>query len=402
MPIVKVPSEQLEIGMYVSSLDRPWSETPFEFQGFEIRNTHELVELQRLTDHVFIIVPDEEIELYGADSVKEVRPYTDFIGHVDYELESTAAEEIEAVHESHEEIVDLVADVEQMAATDGALNTQRVGRAIDVMVSSVTSNPDAFIWLSQIKHFDSYIYRDSLNSAVWAAAIGRELGMRPEHLQMLATGAMLMDVGKTKLTRELLNKSTRLDRHEWDAMKAHVGYSVEILEHSSNIPLEVIEMVRTHHERMDGSGYPNALRKGQIPLFGQIAGIVDFYVSVTSPRPYAPVVAPTVATEMLYEQKGRHFDEMLVQAFIKVLNTFPTGSLVELSSGEVGIVLSQNPRSRLRPTVVLLLDPNKLPLDTEQVIDLAARTENRENDPLVVAKSLPDGAFGLNIDQIHL
>jgi HD-GYP domain-containing protein (c-di-GMP phosphodiesterase class II) len=185
-------------------------------------------------------------------------------------------------------------------------------------------------------------------------------------------------------------------------MKSHVERGVHILSKCRDLNSEVLDIVKTHHERLDGSGYPAGLTRNQIPLFGQMAGIVDFYVSVTTPRPFAETISPSNAIQMLYEQRNRYLDETLVEHFIKVLGTYPTGSLVELSSGEVGIVVSQNPSLRLKPNVMLLLDPKKQPYGAQPIVNMAQYTYGREEQPVTIVKTIHEGKYGLNVGELSL
>jgi HD-GYP domain-containing protein (c-di-GMP phosphodiesterase class II) len=185
-------------------------------------------------------------------------------------------------------------------------------------------------------------------------------------------------------------------------MKAHVEHGVRILSDQPDISSGVLDIVRTHHERLDGSGYPATLQGYQIPLLGQIAGIIDFYVSVTSPRPFAKAISPSNAIYMLYQQQGRYFSELIVRNFIQALSTYPTGSLVELSSGEVGVVISQNPGLRLRPNVVLILDPDKRPYESYPIINLADHNDDRTGIALNIRKTLADGEYDVRIEDLAL
>src|SRR5690606_31934066 len=196
----------------------------------------------------------------------------------------------------------------------------------------------------------------------------------------------------------LLNKKERLSDSEWAIMKTHVEHGVRTLSEDSDVSPEVLDIVRTHHERLDGSGYPGALKGDAIPLLGQIAGLVDLYVSLTTPRPYANAVSASNAVYMLHQQSGQYFSEVLVKYFIQAISTYPTGSLVELSSGEVGIVISQNPGLRLRPNVVLLLDANKEAYGSFTVVNLIDYSRNGK--PVNISKTLPEGAYGLSIEEM--
>jgi HD-GYP domain-containing protein (c-di-GMP phosphodiesterase class II) len=401
MPVTRISTAELEVGMFVSSLDRPWSETPFLFQGFPVRDKAEIEELKKLCRHVYIMIPDEEIELSSRPSLRKIEAvYPDIIGRRRYEVTRSANEELHAVHGSHEEISHLMLEIEDALKQDKELDLSMITNSIEFMVDSIERNPDAYIWLTRIKKFDSHIYKDSLSSSVWATTLGRELGLERDKLNALAMGALFMDIGKTALPGKLLNKIERLSDDEWALMKSHVEHGVRILSENDDTPADVLDIVRTHHERLDGSGYPAALRGNEIPLLGQIAGIIDFYVSVTSPRPYAKAVSPSSATYMLYQQQGRHFSDLLVRSLIQALSTYPTGSLIELSSGEVGVVISQNPGLRLKPNVVLLLDPDKSPYGSYPLINLADYNHGHIGNPVNIKKALADGEYGIRIEEL--
>jgi HD-GYP domain-containing protein (c-di-GMP phosphodiesterase class II) len=401
MPVRKISTVELEVGMFVSSLDRPWSETPFLFQGFPVREAAEIEELKQLCRYVYIMVPDEEIELSSLSSRRKPEAvYSDLIGRKRYEITKSAREELRVVRSSHELISHLMLEIEDALRADKELDLQTITNSIEFMVESIERNPDAYIWLTRIKKFDSHIYKDSLSASVWATTLGRELGLERDKLNALAMGSLFMDIGKTALPAALLNKTERLTDDEWALMKSHVEHGVRILSENEDSPADVLDIVRTHHERLDGSGYPAALRAHEIPLLGQIAGIIDFYVSVTSPRPYARAVSPSNATDMLYQQQGRYFSDLLVRSLIQALSTYPTGSLIELSSGEVGVVVSQNPGLRLKPNVVLLLDPDKSPYGSYPIINLADYTPGQTGNQVNISKALADGEYGIRIEEL--
>ena len=403
MPVKKISTADVEIGMYVSSLDRPWIETPFLFQGFPVRDQKEIDKLKELCTHVFIVMPDEEIVLSGIPSrLREESIPPGLIGQKRYEVTSAAPDEVKKVRGSHQEIVGLMMEVENILRGEGELDMPAIKKSVDVMIESVERNPDAYLWLNRIKKFDSHVYRDALNASVCATTLGRELGLERGKLNALATGTLFMDIGKTALPTEVLNKTDRLSDDEWALMKSHVEHGVRILSESADVSADVLDIVRSHHERLDGSGYPAALKGNEIPALGQIAGIVDFYVSVTTERPYAKVVSPSNAIYMLYQQQGSFFSETLVRHFIQAISTYPTGALVELSSGEVGVIISQNPGLRLRPNVVLILGPDKQPYGSYPIVNLFDYTCKNSGDPVTVQKTLADGTYGIRLEELSL
>jgi HD-GYP domain-containing protein (c-di-GMP phosphodiesterase class II) len=403
MAVKKIPVSEVEVGMFVSSLDRPWRETPFQFQGFPISGKAEIDQLNALCRDVYIVVPDKEAVPGTTHAVPQAQPSSHpKVSHKHYEVGVPARDEVLAVHGSHADTVGLLAEMNNILRKDKVLKLSMMKKSIATMVESIERNPDAYIWLTRIRKFDSYICRDALSASVWATAVGREMGLDRDKLNVLATGAMVMDIGKMALPETLLNKKDRLSDDEWTLMKSHVERGLHFLAEAEDVPADVLDIVRTHHERLDGSGYPAVLKGDDIPLLGQIAGLVDFYVSVTTARPYAQAMSSTEASYMLYQQQGRLFSESLAGCFMQAISTYPTGSLVELSSGEVGIVISQNPGLRLRPNVVLLLDPDKHPYDAYPVVSLADYTFGNTSRPVAVMKTLADGQYGIRVEELAL
>ena len=209
-----------------------------------------------------------------------------------------------------------------------------------------------------------------------------------------------MDIGKLLLPEELVHQAHRLSHEEWETMKTHVKLGVDLVNSKTNIDPEIIQVIETHHERINGGGYPLGLHGSEIPLLGQVAGIIDQYVAVTSPRPFSKPISPSHAEQMLYKQKGIHFDTMLVEYFIQALSTYPTGTLVELSTGEVAIVKSQHHSSHLKPDLILLLDKNKKSIGTYTYISLDAYIIN--DLPVTITRSIADGEYGIIIDNLNI
>ncbi len=185
-------------------------------------------------------------------------------------------------------------------------------------------------------------------------------------------------------------------------MAGHVGHGLEILKECGVLNQDVIDMVAHHHERYDGSGYPNGLTRDEIPPFARIAGIVDTYDALTTKRHYAKAVSPSDAIKLLYEAREEDFQAELVESFIQAIGIYPAGTLVELSSGEVGVVVAEYRTRRLRPKVMLLLDANKNKLATSKLIDLQETTDGSGAPSLSIKKSLEPEAYGIDLSVVKL
>jgi HD-GYP domain-containing protein (c-di-GMP phosphodiesterase class II) len=195
------------------------------------------------------------------------------------------------------------------------------------MVQSLFRNRDAMSWLARMRDKDDYLYNHSLAASVWALAFGRHLGLDQDTLRSVGMGAMVLDIGKTKLPLSLLNKTGKPEQSEWRVLRDHVRLGLEILDKDSNADACMKSMVALHHERLDASGYPNALNGEAIPLAGRIAAIVDSYDAMTSSRPYARGLSTYDAVRELKRLSRTHFQPELVELFIQAVGVFPTGTL---------------------------------------------------------------------------
>lgn len=418
--IIEVPVADLKIGFYVSRLDRPWAESPFLFQGFEIETEEDLARLRELCSLVQIEVsaPDAEEILaarrkHGGKPSSQIRsdPLSEISGRLTARMATVPEKdsvplktELTKAKTAFSEAKLGVTDLFDRLRRGGALDVRMLETVVDSMVHSVFRNREAMGWLARMKNKDDYLYNHSLAAAVWALAFGRHLGLDKDTLRSLGVGAMLLDVGKTKLTDELLKKVGKPAESEWRDIRAHVGYGLDLVEKDPKADERVKIMIRTHHERMDGSGYPQGLNCDAIPLIGRIAGIVDSYDAMTSDRVYAKGRSTYDAVRELKRLSGSWFQPELVDLFIQAVGVFPTGTLVELNTGEVGVVVAQNRFRRLRPELMLILDANKRIRNEFSVIDLQMCQENNTsgNPGLWIIKGLEPGAHGIDPTEYFL
>ena len=213
---------------------------------------------------------------------------------------------------------------------------------------------------------------------------------------------MLLDIGKLKIPGQLLNKKEQLTEREFSLVKKHVDLSLKMASESSRtIPQPVVDMIAYHHERFNGNGYPKALQGTQIPLYARIAAIADCYDAITSQRVYAQPIAHATALKKMYEWRGYDFQPELIEAFIQSVGVYPTGTLVELTSGQVGIIIKENSGKRLRPQVLVILDRCKNQLEDFIEMDLSAHLD-ADNKTVDIARTLEAGAYGLDPETLYI
>ena len=426
---IKVDVNDLAVGMFVSGLDRPWTQTPFPLQGFYLRELDEIKELKAHCKHVFIDIakgsgpvatklktPSRQAEAKGPRVSRTSKAKIDVaplkIRRNQYIEKQPLKKEVSQARQLHQKVFGAVGQVIQQLDAGNDVPIEETKRVASDMVDSVLRNPDAFTWLSRVKELDEHTFSHSLRSAVWAIIFGRHVGMGKKDLDTLAMGVLLKDVGKVKLPRELLALPKRTAAQEAEFEK-FVGYGVDILRQTPQMEPRVIAVVKGHCERVNGSGFPGQLKGDKIPLLAKIAGIVSFYDEITHPRGEKYPLSPSKAVAKLYSCRDTEFQEELVVEFIRGIGLYPTGTLIELSTGEVAVVVEQNFERRLKPQVLIVLDSYKQAMSKPLLLDLAEDDKRKqalvdsgkkrldEVDKIDIAQDLELGSYDIDLEKIR-
>jgi HD-GYP domain-containing protein (c-di-GMP phosphodiesterase class II) len=398
----EVSVEQLQFGVYISELDRPWQGTPFMFQGFILNNDRQLEALKQYCKKVIIDLekgPDvDERKLQGATTggLKAPSVLTSIKEKVRYEEQASVQVELPRARAAHSKTEVVFQDMLGAVKAGKAIDAPRVREAVTSMTDSVVRNPDAMLLLAKMKEKGERNLDRAVGVSIYMITFGRFLQLPREQLDLLGMLGLLQDVGKMRLPADLLEKTESLSDAELGVCKQHVTHSVSILQETTGIPPELPGLAGLHHERYDGSGYPKALKGPQIGLFGTIAGLVDCFDALTHPRPYGEALAPSNALSMLYNWRDTRFDGPLVEQFIQCIGIFPVGAIVELNSGEMGIVIAQNLARRLQPRVMVVLDASGNPKKPQTILDLARDPKINADTPYRIKRTLEKGS--VNID----
>lgn len=393
--LVKIPSSDLAMGMHVAKLDRPWLETPFLLQGFPVEKQEDLDALRTICEYVYIDV----LKTHYLTPDLRTNPIAPGTPTTRYETTTSIEQEIRSANEAYQkslaEIKNLLTQISNGAdSVQAKLVKQHVRECVD----SIERNPSAMMWLTRIKHADQYTAEHCVNVGVLAMTLGRHLGVNRQQLEMLGLAGVLHDVGKMKLDQDILFKKSRLTETEFNHVKQHTTLGKELLLSDPMLPAEVISAAHSHHERMDGRGYPEGLPESLIGFYARAVSIVDAYDAITSRRCYSPPRPSAEALKILYESGGTHFDQKLVVKFIESIGIYPPGSVVEMDSGEVGVVLSADPENRLLPKIALLRDANKKPVP-QRVIDLKLERATGTGIQHRIKTVLTDGAYDIDLEE---
>ncbi|TGD72955.1 HD-GYP domain-containing protein [Mangrovimicrobium sediminis] len=393
---VRTHVDDLQLGMFVADLDRPWIDTPFLMQGFTIKTVEELAALRQLCTTVDVDIglsqtPKNYDPLLTNGGAKRSRVVTQMFGGkrlVSYEDVFTFEQEMVSAEKVFRDYEVLVGDLYQGIARNGSVDMSAVRKTVDEVVDSIMRNADACMLLSAIRNKDSYSYSHAMASSILAAAVGRQIGLPIPDIKTLAQGSLLCDVGKLNISSRILNKNTPLSTEEVAIVRSHVDQGLELLSHSRGVSPEVLSIVAYHHERHNGSGYPNGTAGAEIPPMARIAGIVDCYDAMISDRAYARGVSPADAISKLYTMRDVDFQGELIEEFIQAVGIYPVGSFVALTDGRVGIVVTEHRRRRLRPRVMVLLDGEGMPATPGTYVNLLEETEDRLGRPLEILKGI--------------
>jgi len=265
------------------------------------------------------------------------------------------------------EVESLFSSVEKNFVSNAVKKIDSIKKLIRNVVDEIFHNRRVMLDIIDLRAYDDYTYNHSLNVAVLSTIIGISLGLNKEALNELAMGALLHDIGKMFVDKNILNKPGRLTPEEFEHIKKHSALGYDYMRNYFDISQNSKIIALQHHEQYNGNGYPNGLAGEEIMQYGRIACVADVYDALTSDRPYRKSMLPSDAIEFIMSGFGTIFDPKVVDAFTKKVAPYPVGTCLRLSSGEICIVVENREGTGLRP-VVRVVENNKM---TDRTIDLA-------------------------------
>lgn len=319
-----------------------------------------------------------------------------------YEDQVPVEEEIATIYPVYEQSQVVTRDIFDAIANEHEVDITAVSEVLDNMVDSIGRAPDALLWLAKLKKADGLAYNLALNVSITLMAFSSFLALPKELIKTAGIAGLLQDVGKVKLSTDVLLKKGKLTREEYEYAKKHVDESIAILKDNTDIPSEAIQMIAEHHERVDGSGYPLQLKGAQLSIQSQAAGLIDTYCAMTNHRSYAEGAYHQQALDEIHALAGKQFSEEMVDQLIQFMGIYPVSSLVEMNTGEVGVVIQQNQVRRLMPRVMLLLDSAKQRYRAPVVLDLINKPEAPSGGIYAIQKGIPADSYGLNPSDFYV
>lgn len=309
----------------------------------------------------------------GISSVYIQDEFDNNIPNIDVISEETRIETIKIVKQNFESL-------EQ----DRRINTRMVKQVVDNLIDELLANSNVLVNLADIRTFDDYTFAHSVNVCILSLMTGLSLAYNNLKLKELGTGALLHDIGKTRIDRAILNKSEPLTHEEFAEIKRHTEYGFEILRSYDDLSLLAAHVAYQHHERWDGKGYPRQLAGEDIHAYARIVASADVYDALLADRPYRPSYSVHQAITILHNMSGIYLDGRCVTALIANIAIYPVGSLIELNTGEIGIVVDNNKEAPTRPVVRILFDSHYHRSLREHEVDLSKLST------VIIAKALSD------------
>lgn len=274
--------------------------------------------------------------------------------------------------------------------------------AADTLAENMISRPATMMLAARMRDENDRVYQHGLGVAIYLTMLGRYLGFQREPLAELATIGMLLDLGKMDLEQSLLDKPGALDESEQKIMQTHVEIGVDKLRAGGVRSELVLRAIADHHERIDGLGYPNGRTGDEVTIYGKMAAIADGFVAMVGPRPYASTMSTYEALRTLFAEAGTRWHAPLVEQFVQSIGVFPVGSLIELATGEIAIVVEDNKFRRLEPKILVLTNRGKEQLKAPWSMDMMKHNFSIAPESVRILRGLADGAHGVHFREFYL
>ncbi|NDI86700.1 HD-GYP domain-containing protein [Undibacterium crateris] len=391
----KIEVSKLRVGMFVQELCGSWMDTPFWKKSFLLSDINDIQEIQKSKIREAWIDISKGLDVLTAQpAASVVRAEPEPKPEPPPVKSPPAPKVIESVSMADElgrasQIVN-----KSKQAVYSMFSEARMGKAVDMggaqalveeISDSVMRNPGALIGLARLKTKDDYTYMHSIAVCALMVALSKQLGLNDEQTREAGVAGLLHDIGKMMVPGDILNKPGKLTDEEFVSVKEHPAAGHKMLLDAQGVSAISLDVCLHHHEKMDGTGYPDRLKGEEISLFARMGAVCDVYDAITSNRPYKQGWCPAESLRKMAEWSKGHFDEKVFQAFVKSIGIYPVGTLVRLESGRLGVVVEQQVgKSLLMPKVRVFFSIKSMSYIAPELLDLAGpglqdKIANRED-----------------------
>ncbi|MDV6347332.1 HD-GYP domain-containing protein [Nitrosomonas sp. Is35] len=400
--IKKVQASEVRLGMYIHELRGNWLEHPFWRKSFKLVQQKDLDKLVSCDmDEIWIdtgkgldVAPTETglVEnLKPADKTSPVStitpeaspppsppPVKKPVARVSVE------EELENAKKLQKKTKDAVTSMFSDVRMGKALEIEGAESLVEEINQSMERNPNALLTLIRLKNVNEYTYMHSVAVCMLMVALGRQMGLDEAQIRQAGTAGLLHDIGKMVIPNEVLNKPGKLTDEEFAVMKSHPERGWEILKSCYQVHETTLDVCLHHHERVDGKGYPEKLSGDALTLFARMGAVCDVYDAISSDRCYKPAWSPAESIRKMASWKDGHFDETIFQAFVKTIGIYPSGTLLKLKSGRLGVVMEQSTKKLTTPIIKTFFSTRSNAHIPVEILDLSKGTDGIEKieDPV--------------------
>jgi putative nucleotidyltransferase with HDIG domain len=351
----KIHVNQLKVGMTVVKTDKKWYSLPFLNKPIKDEKTINIIKNFNI-EYVYVLKGESHLKEVEKDNINEA----DFkLDDEDILKHTVTLSELNEAKMFYEKAKSIIKFIFEEAKKNHKLDIEPAKELIGSISTKFFKKPHILTGMAKLKNFEEYDLAHSVNVSVLCLALGKKLGYDGERMQHLGLGGLLHDIGKIKISNDIIHKKGALSEEEYEIVKKHPEYGYEMVEEDFRIPQQVKEIILQHHERFDGTGYPYGLKDFQISQHGQIAAIADVYDAMTSDKLYNKRKVHLDALKTIHKLSGKHFSKTFVKFFVDVIGIYPVGTLVLLDTDELGIVFEKNSLDPTLPKVIIVANKNK-------------------------------------------
>ena len=380
--IKKVQTNEVRLGMYIHEISGNWMEHPFWRRSFKLSQQKDLDKLVSCNLGGIWIDTSKGLDVAKTSQMK----------NIDEVISDKSSQPIKkpAARVSVEEELQVAKVIQSKAkeAVAAMFDDARMGKALEIKEAellvneinqSMERNPNALLTLIRLKNVNEYTYMHSVAVCVLMVALGRQLGLGEVQIKQAGTAGLLHDIGKMMIPNEVLNKPGKLTDEEFTVMKSHPVRGWEILKSCYQVHESALDVCLHHHERVDGKGYPEKLSGDALTLFARMGAVCDVYDAISSDRCYKSAWSPAESIRKMASWKDGHFDESIFQAFVKTVGIYPSGTLLKLQSGRLGVVIEQSTKKLTTPIVKIFFSTRANAHIPAEIIDISKGMDSIEN-----------------------